>query len=205
MTCQLLSLFLLVLIAEDIRSFEIDYAALAMVALSGTCLNLYLGVPIEDMIAGGIVWGLAGLLTRWAFGRRAIGQGDLWLLPAIGLLAGVRASLTACAIFALLSLVTAQSYRVARSRPQNRRQFSIFPAALPGTLTVFAVFMARIAGVDVKFAEVVFSIPALSEVNAFLRSAASRWGVLVMVSGSVLALVWMIRDRWRMARRGADG
>jgi len=73
----LLSIFLLLLIAEDVRAFEINYAALAVVALAGVCLNLYLGLPIEDMLAGGLVWGLAGLLTRRILGRHVLGQGDL--------------------------------------------------------------------------------------------------------------------------------
>ncbi|WP_298937222.1 prepilin peptidase [uncultured Ruegeria sp.] len=196
----LLSIFLLLLIAEDVRAFEINYAALAVVALAGVCLNLYLGLPIEDMLAGGLVWGLAGLLTRWILGRHVLGQGDLWLLPVIGALAGLCDSVTAIVVLALLCVVTMQSYRMARARPNGRRSFSLFPAALPGALTIFGVLAARIANIDISFNTTVFRNPAWWEINTFLRAEAIQWGGVVTALAAMFALIWMVFDRHSLHR-----
>ncbi|WP_298937685.1 prepilin peptidase [uncultured Ruegeria sp.] len=196
----LLSLFLLVLIVEDIRSFEIDFAALTMVALAGFCLNLYLGIPFEDMVVGCVVWGLSGLAIRYVMGRRTIGQGDLWLLPVMGLLAGLGGSLSASLVFCLISLVTARSYQLARPKKNSPRRFSRYPGALPGGLTIFFIFIARFSDININLGMTVLRNSDWSENNAALRINAVEWSVPVAALTVALAVAVMILDRRRSAR-----
>ncbi len=197
----LLSLFLLVLIVEDIRSFEIDFAALTMVALAGFCLNLYLGIPFEDMVVGCVVWGLSGLAIRYVMGPRAIGQGDLWLLPAMGLLAGLGGSLSASVVFCLISLITAYSYQLARPKKNTPLRFSRYPGALPGGLTIFFIFIARFSEINLNLGMSVLRISDWSESNAALRTNAVEWSVLVASLAFAMAIAVMILDR-RHSDRG---
>ncbi|EEE35052.1 hypothetical protein RKLH11_4223 [Rhodobacteraceae bacterium KLH11] len=200
----LLSLFLLVLIVEDIQSFEIDFVALAIVALSGFCLNLYLGIPFEDMVVGCVVWGFSGLAIRYVMGRRAVGQGDLWLLPVMGLLAGLGGSLSAILVFFLISLLTAQSYQRARSKKNSPRRFSRYPGAVPGGLTIFFIFIARFSGINITLGASVFRNSGWLENNAVLRANAVEWSVPVAALTVAMAVAGMILDRRRSARRDVE-
>ena len=199
----LLSLFLLALIVEDIRSFEIDFAALTMVALTGFCLNLCLGIPFEDMIVGSVVWGASGLAVHYVMGRRAVGQGDLWLLPVMGLLAGLGGALSAILVFFLMSLLTAQSYQRARSRKSSPRRFSRYPGALPGGLTIFFIFIARISGINITLGMSVFRNPGWLENNAVLQAYAVEWSVPIAAVTVAMAVAVMFLDR-RHSARGAS-
>ncbi|WP_170565584.1 hypothetical protein [Ruegeria atlantica] len=204
LSVTLLSLFLVVLIAVDCRTFEIDFAALAMVAFNGICLNLYLKVPIEDMILGSVCWAIAWGVIRWVLGRHAIGQGDLWLFATLGLLSGLSGSVLAVAVFFGLSLVTAQSYRIARSRSRGvdrarlrrmRRRFELHPAALPAGMTLFAIFIMRLAGIGFLISPPMFWLDRGPAINAALRAGIETWGAPIAVLAMIAAVAWTIHGR----------
>ena len=188
----LLSVFTLVLIAEDVCWFEINYGALSIVALNGLCLNILLGVSVIDMLGGAFTWVFASVLVRWAYGPNALGQGDIWLMATIGLLAGAGGSFAVLATYALLTAVTYFNYKRARSRPNGKRVICLFPAALPGGLTVLIMFCCRIIGFDITL-----GLPqgVMTGFDLTLRSGVVLFGAPIAIISTIAGVAWIIYDR----------
>lgn len=188
----LLSLFTLFLIVEDLRWFEINFGALAVVVFNGVCLNLMFGVSVVAMLGGGLAWMCSAVLVRFLFGSKALGQGDIWLMGSMGLLAGVGGSLVAIMIYGLLMLITAYSYRQARSRAKGRRIISLFPAALPGGLTLLLVICGRMGGLDLGLG---MAADVMTSFDAALREAVVVFGKPAALASAVLGFAWILFDR----------
>ncbi|WP_299083357.1 hypothetical protein [uncultured Ruegeria sp.] len=192
-----LSLFTVFLIVEDIRWFEINYGALGVVTLNGICLNVLLDVSVFDMLGGGLTWLIASVLVRFALGPNALGQGDIWLMGAIGLLAGVNGALAALGIYGILMVATHLSYRRARSRPKGRRIISLFPAALPGGLTILLLFCCRIAGFDISFG---LAQETSTDLDLLLLVGVVILGDPIAVISAALGIIWIVFDRHSLQR-----
>ncbi|EEE35203.1 hypothetical protein RKLH11_3879 [Rhodobacteraceae bacterium KLH11] len=187
-----LGVFTLVLIVDDVRWFEINYGALSVVTLNGFCLNVLLGVSVIDMLSGGFTWLIASVLVRFVCGPNALGQGDIWLMGAIGLLAGVNGTLAALGIYGFLTVVTHLDYRRARYRSKGRRIISLIPAALPGGLTILLLFCCRIAGFDISFG---LAEEINTEFNYLVRASVAILGDPIAVISAALGVIWIVFDR----------
>ncbi len=141
----LLMIFMGLLIRTDMARFEIEFAALAMVALNGAALNIHLGQSPLEMALGLLIWIVAALAVRIFKTRNALGQGDVYLFAVIGLVAGTGGTPVALLLFVLISLATSYAYARARGRKMAR---SLTPAALPGGLAIIGILMGRLMGLS---------------------------------------------------------
>ena len=125
---------------EDMRRFEIKLELLPVTGIIGMWLALQSGVPLWDIVAGGAIWGSFVGLFYW-FNRGSIGQGDIWLFATAGLCFGVSDSLAGALVFGAASVATAWAYSYARGKRFGR---SIYPAAVPVSVALLAVFTLRV-------------------------------------------------------------
>jgi hypothetical protein len=188
----LLSVFTLVLIIEDIRWFEINPGALCLVALNGMFLNILFGLSVIDMLGGAFAWITASVFIRFVYGPNALGQGDIWLMATIGLLAGAGGSFAALGTYGILMIVTHMSYKRARFRAKGKRIISLFPASLPGGLTILLVFCWRVAGLDLSFG---MAEEVITGFDITLRGGVVLFGGPLAIVSAVLGVAWMIFDR----------
>ncbi|WP_299082865.1 hypothetical protein [uncultured Ruegeria sp.] len=192
-----LSLFTLILIVEDVRWFEISYRALGAVTLNGICLNVLLDVSVIDMLCGAFIWLIASVVVRFACSANALGQGNNWLMGAIGLLAGVNGALAALGVYGILMIATHLSYTRARLRPKGKRIISLFPTALSGGLTILLVFCCRIAGFDISFGT---AEEISTDFDLLLLGGVVIFGGPIAVVSVTLGVTWIIFDHHTLQR-----
>ncbi len=126
----------------DCRCFEINPLWLGILALSGTSaillaegLRAFPGSLASAALAGGVT-----ALVRYLRPGR-IGQGDIGLLAAMGLLAGPDLLPLVLGLFVIFVLLTSAAW----SRARGKRLFgSMIPAALPAMAALAPVFLWRI-------------------------------------------------------------
>lgn len=191
----ILSLFCLLLIAEDMLFFEINYAALAVVVASGVCLNVTLGQPVYEMAIGGVIWAGASAMVRVVRGDIALGRGDVWLLGGLGVLAGLTGAIVAVVILTVLLVVTDRGYRALRGRPSQTRRINLFPLAPAAGLTILCVEAFALVALDLNILNYVgFHVPpARSE--PWATDWVARVGVPVVSALSVIAVILTFMDR----------
>lgn len=169
------------LIIEDMRRFEIKLELLPLTVALGIFLAVQSGIELNDILAGGLVWGVPVALYYWMCPGR-IGRGDIWLFATAGFCFGISGSLFGAIVFGLVSVVTAWAYAYARGKRFGR---SIYPAAVPTCIALLAICVWRLSG-DLSEQNVMFlaSAPllALAPVGVFLGMsinmyAASKWEV----------------------------
>ena len=186
----LLMVFLALLIREDMVRFEIEFAALAMVALNGAALNIHLGQSPLEMALGAGIWALAALAVRSLMGRNRLGQGDIWLFAGIGLIAGASGALSAVVLFVILSLATSYAYARARGRKMAR---SLYPAAIPGVLTILLILMARLVWMQMPDPDATGTLRPPS--GGIITGIALTHGPWIAVALALCAGALMAKDR----------
>ena len=168
--CTLCALFAMTVVAwRDYTRFEIEYAALAAATLATAPLILMAG-GLSGLFAALVCAVLAGVVTAlacyWRPGR--IGQGDIWLLAALGFLAGPNHAPLVLALFVIFAVLTAALYSLARGK---RLFASMFPAALPGMGAAIAALVLRLDDIWPAIPETL--ILALAVAAALIALAAS--------------------------------
>ena len=197
----LLMIFMAFLIRVDMARFEIDFAALGMVALNGAALNVHLGLSPLEMALGALIWTLTALVVRVICGRGGLGQGDVWLFAAIGLIAGPHmATVAAAVVFVSLSLITSWTYARARGRKMAR---SLCPAAIPGGLTILLILMGRLVWMQMADTDVPGALSASSD--DFIVYLTLIYGPWIAGIATLCAALLIARDRRRRDRRAQHG
>ncbi|WP_170566217.1 hypothetical protein [Ruegeria atlantica] len=189
----LLTFSCLALALEDMAHLEIGFGSLAMVALSGACLNLLLLVPVLDMVIGMAFFGGAALAIRMVLGRASLGQGDIWLLATLGLIAGMSGALIAGVITGVTGIFTDLGYRVARRRLFPWRRFCLSPAALPVVLTIFGLTSLRLA--DIGSGLGMGSVFRLTPTDVALRGIFTAHGTPLLLCAAIAAIIWSRLDQ----------
>lgn len=131
---------LAILALEDAVFFEIKLEILPLLAGVSFVLAPHFGIPWQDSLLGGLIWGGFPLLIQ-IFGFRMVGQGDIWLLATAGLFVGFTDLAATTVLLGLLILVTAAIYARLRGKPGLR---SIVPLAVPLTATLFLLLEWRL-------------------------------------------------------------
>ncbi len=132
------------LAVTDARRFEVSpplggvlaAAVLALLWLGGGRVAA-LDALVAATVAGGVTW----MVTVLRPGR--IGHGDIWLLAALGLVAGTSLLPLALALFMAGCVVTAAAWSAARGKRPLR---SMFPGAIPAMGAAAPVLLMRLAG-----------------------------------------------------------
>ena len=189
-------IFMGLLIREDMARFEIEFTALAMVALNGAALNIHLGQSPLEMALGSLIWAVAALAVRMFKSRNALGLGDVYLFAVIGLMSGLDAAPVAVLLFVLFSLITSWSYARARHRPMAR---SLYPAALPGGLTILVILMGQLLWMQIAVGAVSTSS------NSIIGDLTLAYGPWIAVVLAPCAAVLMVMDRQNRERSAQHG
>ena len=155
---------------RDCTRLEIDFTLLAGVTLCSAPVIWIVG-GFYGLFAALVCAGLAGAVTAlacfWRPGR--IGRGDIWLLAALGFMAGPDHAPLVLALFVLFAVLTAALYSLSR----GKRLFgSMFPAAVPGMGAGSAALILRLGDIwpAIPVALILAgAAPALIATGAFLR------------------------------------
>ena len=145
--CALLALFAMLCVAwHDYRTFEIDYAMLAVAAIAVLPVIVVTeGFPSLSgalLIAG--IFGGATRVAQWLKPGK-VGIGDTPMMAFIGFTAGPHEAIPVMAAFVLFCVLTAAAYSIRR----GKRLFkSMFPMALPGMVAAAVALGLRFAGPD---------------------------------------------------------
>ena len=145
--CALVALFAMLCVAwHDYRTFEIDYAMLALATFAVLPVIIVTGglpsLPGALLIAG--IFGGATRIAQWLKPGK-IGLGDIPLMAFIGFAAGPHESIAVLAAFVLFCVLTSAAYSISR----GKRLFkSMFPMALPGMIAAALALGLRFAGPD---------------------------------------------------------
>ena len=130
---------------RDCTRLEIDFTLLAGVTL---CIApvIWMAGGFDGLFAALVCAGLAGAVTAlacfWRPGR--IGRGDIWLLAALGFLAGPDHAPLVLGLFVLFAVLTAALYSLSRGKRLFR---SMFPAAAPGMAAASAALILRLGDI----------------------------------------------------------
>lgn len=190
-------IFMGVLIREDMARFEIEFAALAMVALNGAAQNIHLGQSPLEMTLGAVIWIMSALAVRYFKSRNALGQGDIWLFATIGLIAGIDGTPIALLLFVLMSLATSYAYARARGRKMAR---SLTPAALPGGLTITLILIGRMMHTSLFDG---FGSPSMLDTAiAGPILTYGPWIAVILAPCAVILMIWDRQNRDRGVRHG---
>ena len=130
---------------RDCTRLEIDFTLLAGVTL---CIApvIWMAGGFDGLFAALVCAAFAGSVTAlacfWRPGR--IGRGDIWLLAALGFLAGPDHAPLVLGLFMFFALLTAALYSLSR----GKRLFgSMFPAAVPGMGAASAALILRLGDI----------------------------------------------------------
>ena len=147
MFCALVALFAMLCVAwHDCRTFEIDYAMLAIATVAVLPVIIVTGglpsVSGALLIAG--IFGGATRIAQWLKPGK-VGIGDTPMMAFIGFTAGPNEAIPVMAVFVLFCVLTAAAYSIRR----GKRLFkSMFPMALPGMVAAAVALGLRFAGPD---------------------------------------------------------
>lgn len=126
----------------DIRSFEIDPIALVAVLLASAAA-IYLAEGLEGLSTSFLVAVFTAGIAALALWMRpaAIGQGDIGLFGALGLIGGMAYLPLLLVLMLVFASMTSASYSLTRGKRLFR---SMFPAALPAMAAAIPIFVTRI-------------------------------------------------------------
>ena len=130
---------------RDCTRLEIDFTLLAGVTL---CIApvIWMAGGFDGLFAALACAGLAGSVTAlacfWRPGR--IGRGDIWLLAALGFIAGPDHAPLVLGLFMFFAVLVAALYSLSR----GKRLFgSMFPAAVPGMGAASVALILRLGDI----------------------------------------------------------
>ena len=130
---------------RDCTRLEIDFTLLAGVTL---CIVpvIWMAGGFDGLFAALVCAAFAGSVTAlacfWRPGR--IGRGDIWLLAALGFIAGPDHAPLVLGLFMFFAVLTAALYSLSR----GKRLFgSMFPAAVPGMGAASAALILRLGDI----------------------------------------------------------
>ena len=130
---------------RDCTRLEIDFTLLAGVTLCSAPVIWMAGGfygLFAALVCGGLAAAVTALACFWRPGR--IGRGDIWLLAAVGFMAGPDHAPLVLALFVLFAVLTAALYSLSR----GKRLFgSMFPAAAPGMAAAGAALILRLGDI----------------------------------------------------------
>ena len=129
----------------DMKTFEIDFAACALLALTGLAAAVVtwnggnrFGAITDALIAGSVCAAATALV--WYVKRSCLGRGDIVLVGTMGAVAGTAFVPHVMTLFLVLTAATSAVYSRRRDKPLFK---SAFPAALPGMAALAPVFAWR--------------------------------------------------------------
>ena len=172
-SCGLALLGMVFVAWRDATELVIDPFGLSVAALPAVSAAVIAGGPSaawDAVAAGGLMAALAALARRLAPTR--IGAGDIGLLAAFGLIAGLELLPPAAALLAALSLAFAACWSLRRGKRLFR---SAFPAAPPAMGAAAAALLWRASTADLADASPEGTVPVFLTAAAAAGLATLVW------------------------------